>query len=70
MAINKPYIEELLKKTPSAYTLVVEASKRARELVEGAQPLIDPGDKKPLSIAIEEIDKGLITAHKKIGREE
>ncbi|MDO5022567.1 MAG: DNA-directed RNA polymerase subunit omega [Eubacteriales bacterium] len=70
MAINKPSVEELLEKTPSAYTLVVEASKRARELVDGAQPLIDPGDKKPLSVAIEEIDKGLITAHKKLGQEE
>ncbi|MGI6214548.1 MAG: DNA-directed RNA polymerase subunit omega [Christensenellales bacterium] len=70
MAINKPGIEELLKKTPSTYTLVVEASKRARELVDGAQPLIDPGDKKPLSIAIEEINKGLITAHRKLDQEE
>ena len=34
MAINEPNLEELLEKNPSAYTLVVEASKRARELID------------------------------------
>ena len=43
------------------YTLVVEASKRARQLVDGAQPLIDPKDMKPLKIAVEEINRGLLT---------
>ena len=41
--------------------LVVEASKRARQLVDGAQPLIDPKDMKPLKIAVEEINRGLLT---------
>jgi DNA-directed RNA polymerase subunit omega len=61
MAIVNPTIVELSEKVDSRYTLVVEASKRARQLVDGAQPLIDPKDQKPLKVAIEEIDRGLIT---------
>ena len=52
---------ELSEKVDSRYTLVVEASKRARQLVDGAQPLVDPKDMKPLKIAIEEINRGLLT---------
>ena len=61
MAIGNPTIVELSEKVDSRYTLVVEASKRARQLVDGAQPLVDPKDMKPLKIAIEEINRGLLT---------
>ena len=61
MAIVNPTIVELSEKVDSRYTLVVEASKRARQLVDGAQPLVDPTDMKPLKIAIEEINRGLLT---------
>ena len=61
MAIFNPTIVELSEKVDSRYTLVVEASKRARQLVDGAQPLVDPKDMKPLKIAIEEINRGLLT---------
>ena len=60
MAIVDPTIVELCEKVDCRYTLVVEASKRARQLVDGAQPLIDPKDMKPLKIAVEEINRGLI----------
>ena len=60
MMINPP-IGELLKKVDCRYTLAVEASKRARELIGGAMPLIDTKETKPLAIAIEEINRGLIT---------
>ena len=56
-----PPIGELLKKVDCRYTLAVEASKRARELIGGSMPLIDTKEFKPLSIAIEEINRGLIT---------
>ena len=39
----------------------MEAAKRAREIIGGAAPLIDTKETKPLSIAIEEINRGLIT---------
>lgn len=57
----EPPIGELLEKVDCRYTLAVEASKRAREIIAGAQPLIDTKEVKPLSIAIEEINRGLIT---------
>jgi len=61
MPIVQPTIVELAEKVDSRYTLVVEASKRARQLVDGDQPMIDPKDMKPLKIAVEEINRGLLT---------
>ncbi|MBE5807404.1 MAG: DNA-directed RNA polymerase subunit omega [Clostridiales bacterium] len=60
MMIDPP-IGELLEKVDCRYTLAVEAAKRARELVGGKMPLIDSKETKPLSIAIDEINRGLIT---------
>ena len=59
--MTEPSIGELLEKVDCLYTLTVESSKRARELIGGALPLIDTKDNNPLSIAIEEINRGLIT---------
>ncbi len=70
MPINKPAIDELCEKVDCRYTLVVESAKRARELVAGAQPLIDPKDKKPVSIAVDEINRGLLTYHRNLEDEE
>ena len=61
MPLNQPPVNELVKTNDCRYTLVVESSKRARELIAGAQPLIDPKDMKPLKIAVEEINRGLLT---------
>lgn len=61
MAIVNPTIVELTEKVDCRYTLVVEASKRARQLLAGAQPLIDPKDMKPLKVAVDEINRGLLT---------
>ena len=60
MMIDPP-IGELLQKVDCRYTLAVEAAKRARELIGGSMPLIDTKEFKPLSIAIDEINRGLIT---------
>ena len=63
MSIVEPNIVELSEKVDCRYTLVVEASKRARQLVDGIPPLIDAKDKEnmPVSIAVDEVDRGLIT---------
>lgn len=61
MSMINPPIGELLNKVDCRYTLAVEASMRARQLIGGAQPLINPKDTKPLVIAIEEINRGLIS---------
>ncbi|MER2143049.1 MAG: DNA-directed RNA polymerase subunit omega [Eubacteriales bacterium] len=59
--MTEPPIGELLEKVDCRYTLAVEASKRAREIIAGNLPLIDTKETKPLSIAIEEINRKLIT---------
>ena len=64
MAIVSPSIVELSDKVDSRYTLVVETSKRARQLVGGAQPLIDPKELKPLMVAIDEVNRGLLTYYR------
>ncbi|HPA60518.1 MAG TPA: DNA-directed RNA polymerase subunit omega [Clostridia bacterium] len=70
MAINEPGIESLMKNVDSAYTLVEMVAKRARMLIDGAQPLIEGEEKKPIAAAIEEIQHGLITYHRNLEDEE
>ncbi len=60
MPLNYPPIDELLKKTENCYTLVVESSKRARDLVAGAQPMVETDSQKPVSIAVDEIYNGYL----------
>lgn len=57
----EPPIGELLEKVDSVYTLVMEVSKRARQLVDGAHNIAEAQSENPISIALEEIRKGLLT---------
>lgn len=61
MSIVEPSVLELLEHADSRYTLVVEASKRGRQIIGGSQPLIDAHNMKPLKVAVEEINRELIT---------
>lgn len=70
MSIVEPNVLELLEKADSRYTLVVEASKRGRQIVGGSQPLIDGSELKPLKTAVEEIRRGLITYDQAVEEEE
>ena len=69
MMIDPP-IGELLSKVDCRYTLAVEASKRAREIIAGNMPLYETKETKPLSIAIEEINRGLISYSREENEEE
>lgn len=60
MAMTNPTVESLLNHAECRYTLVVKTAKRARQLVGGDQPLITTKESKPVSIAIDEINRGLI----------
>ena len=72
--ITNPPIDELLTKTDSKYQLVLYAAKRARQinayysqlgegLLEYVGPLVEAApQEKPLSIALREINSGLLTA--------
>ncbi|MBO5372156.1 MAG: DNA-directed RNA polymerase subunit omega [Lachnospiraceae bacterium] len=43
----------------SRYSIVIAAAKRARQIIGGAEPMVEnAGNKKPLSIAVEEIYNG------------
>ena len=72
--ITNPPIDELLDKVESKYALVIYASKRARQinayysqlgegLLEYVGPLVETHvHEKPLSIALREINEGLLTS--------
>lgn len=70
MSIVDPCVLDLLNHADSRYTLVVEASKRGREIVNGSQPMIDGEGMKPLKIAVEEINRGLLTYDAPVEEEE
>lgn len=44
----------------SRYSVVLATSKRARQIIAGAEPTLRAGKKKPLSLAVEELYKGNI----------
>ena len=58
--LNQPPLDVLLEKVDSRYTLVVAAAKRARQLMEGVEPLIDVNSSKPVTIALNEIAAGKV----------
>ena len=60
MSIVDPNVQELLEHSDSRYTLVVQASKRGRQIVGGSAPQIDNAGMKPLKTAVEEINRGMI----------
>lgn len=55
-----PSIVELLKKVEDRYSLVTLSSKRARQIIDGAETFVDVESNKPLTIAINEIDQGFV----------
>lgn len=56
-----PSVVDLLKKVEDRYSLVIVSSKRARQLIDGNEPLIVSKSKKPLTIAINEINEGAVS---------
>lgn len=44
----------------SRYSIVIATSKRARQLIAGDEAMIDGTGKKPLSIAVEELNEGKV----------
>ena len=57
--VNKDVEEGETKVVNSRYSIVMATAKRAREIIDGAEPLVDTKDgEKPLSIAIDELKSG------------
>jgi len=55
-------VEDCLDKVDNRFQLVLLATKRARQLANGVQPLVPWENDKPTIVALREIADGLITA--------
>lgn len=66
----EPPINDLLEIAGNRYSLVVAASKRAREIIDGSEPLVDTESTKPVTIATLEIFEGKIEIIKPSDNEE
>ena len=44
----------------SRYSIVMATSRRARQIISGDEPLVQSKNRKPLSVAIDELNKGKI----------
>ncbi|MGB5290766.1 MAG: DNA-directed RNA polymerase subunit omega [Lysobacterales bacterium] len=55
-------VEDCLENIDNRFELVLTATKRARQIGHGAEPLVDEENDKPTVIALREIAEGLIDA--------
>ena len=54
-------VEDCVNKIPNMFQLVLVAAKRARQLANGAEPMVDRENDKPTVIALREIAEGYVT---------
>ena len=60
-AVNAGVEEGEAQAVNSRYSIVMAAAKRAREIIDGSEPMVTvKGADKPLSIAIDEMSQGKI----------
>ncbi|CAM3048504.1 DNA-directed RNA polymerase subunit omega [Hathewaya histolytica] len=59
-----PAIVNLLKNVDNRYSLIISTSKRARQIIDGNERLVEISSNKPLTIAINEINEGAITVER------
>ncbi|MCH8058046.1 MAG: DNA-directed RNA polymerase subunit omega [Proteobacteria bacterium] len=55
-------VEDCLDNVDNRFELVLTATKRARQIANGAEPMVEVDNDKPTVIALREIAEGLITA--------
>jgi len=53
--MNKPALNDLIEKAGCRYMLVTAVARRARQLLDEPEKL---GEEKPVSMAVEELDRG------------
>lgn len=58
-------IEDCLPYVENNFELVLKAAKRARDIAQGAQPLVEEMGDKPTVIALREISQGLLNKQSK-----
>jgi len=54
-------VEDCVANIPNMFQLVLVASKRSRQLANGAEPMVDWENDKPTVVALREIAEGYIT---------
>lgn len=54
-------VEDCLDNVDNRFELVLLATRRARQIANGKEPLVEPEDDKPTVIALREIAEGKIT---------
>ena len=54
-------VEDCLENVDNRFQLVLVATKRARQLSDGAEPMIEVDNDKPTVVALREIAEGLVT---------
>ena len=64
-----PSIMDLLNKVDDRYSLVTITSKRARQIINGSEILINTKSKKALTIAINEVYEGEVGYENTLGKE-
>jgi DNA-directed RNA polymerase subunit omega len=57
-------VEDCLNRIDNRFELVLVASKRARQIANGAQALVDIGNDKPTVVALREIGEGKLDMNK------
>ena len=55
-------VEDCLEHVENRFDLVLLAARRARQIAQGADPLVPPENDKPTVIALREIAENLVTA--------
>ncbi len=53
-------VEDCLKVVPNRFDLVLTATKRARQIAHGADPLVEESNDKPTVVALREVATGKI----------
>jgi len=61
---NPDLYNAAVKQVPQKYLLTNLVSMRMRQLIQGADPLVEAGDMPPIDIALKEIAEGMIEPRK------
>jgi len=59
--LSDPELDKILEKVDCRYTLVVEVAKRARQIIDGSEPLTEEVDPNPVTQAVNEVYEDKVT---------
>ena len=59
--LSDPELDKILEKVDCRYTLVVEVAKRARQIIDGSEPLTEKVDPNPVTQAVNEVYEDKVT---------